>query len=295
MIEHLDHVNMNQGEVRNMLLDKAVPGTPVEAQVWYDTVTKRIYFRDDAGNVVVARTAADLPIADAAAQFTTDNVEAALAQAASQIDTLEGLSHTQGTDTGTTASTFQIDSDASGPKLKNVAGELQARNAGDTDYADLRVKNLVVEGTTTSINSNTVAIGDSEIELNSDVATAAANSDGGIAVKRLQADDTTRADAKMTFDNSTGRWKQTFGPTASTQVAETPVKREFTFGDGVARVFALAHNLGTRAVVVSVYRNSGDYDDVTPTIERTDLNTITVRFNTGPVPAVNSFKATVIG
>jgi hypothetical protein len=42
------------------------------------------------------------------------------------------------TGTGTTSSTFQIDSNASGPKLKNNSGELQVRNAADNDDANLK-------------------------------------------------------------------------------------------------------------------------------------------------------------
>ena len=49
-------------------------------------------------------------------------------------------------------------------KIKNSGDtELQVRNSADTAYADLRVKNLVVEGTTTTINSNEVSIGDNEL------------------------------------------------------------------------------------------------------------------------------------
>ena len=73
----------------------------------------------------------------------------------------------------------------SGPKLKNSAGVLEVRNAGDTDFETLRVKALVVDGTTTAIDKDTVSTGDNEIELNADITTAAANSDGGIRLKRL--------------------------------------------------------------------------------------------------------------
>ena len=45
------------------------------------------------------------------------------------------LLHSQNTDTGTTSSTFQLDNDASGVIIKNNAGTLEARNAGDTAYA----------------------------------------------------------------------------------------------------------------------------------------------------------------
>ncbi len=50
--------------------------------------------------------------------------------------------HTQNTDTGTTSSTFQLDSDSSGPKLKNSSGIVEIRNAGDTAYAHIRPNNI---------------------------------------------------------------------------------------------------------------------------------------------------------
>lgn len=53
-----------------------------------------------------------------------------------------GTGHAQNTDTGTAAAVFQIDSGAGGPKLKNEAGTLAIRTAGDTDYAPLKAKML---------------------------------------------------------------------------------------------------------------------------------------------------------
>lgn len=47
--------------------------------------------------------------------------------------------------TGTLSTTFQIDSDASGPKLKNNAGILEVRNAADDDYADIKCHSLILE------------------------------------------------------------------------------------------------------------------------------------------------------
>jgi predicted ABC-type ATPase len=45
--------------------------------------------------------------------------------------------HTQNTDTGTTSTTFQVDSDNTGPKIKNNSGVLEARNAADDAYAQV--------------------------------------------------------------------------------------------------------------------------------------------------------------
>ena len=108
--------------------------------------------------------------------------------------------HTQNTDTGTTGTTFQIDSDASGPKLKNASGVLQVRNAADDDYADIRVKNLTVEGTTTTIHSETVTIDDNIIILNSNV-TETPSEDGGIEIERG-----TSANAVLYWDEDTDTW-----------------------------------------------------------------------------------------
>jgi hypothetical protein len=61
------------------------------------------------------------------------------------------VTHTQNTDTGTTSSTFQLDNDASGPLLKNVSGRVELRNAGDSTYADLTVRDLTVKTTVTPV------------------------------------------------------------------------------------------------------------------------------------------------
>ncbi len=55
--------------------------------------------------------------------------------------------HTQNTDTGTTSTTFQIDSGNAGPKLKNNSLVLEFRNAADTAYADVKALSFTVPKT----------------------------------------------------------------------------------------------------------------------------------------------------
>ena len=62
-------------------------------------------------------------------------------------------------------------------------------------------------------------------------------------------------------------------------------------GDGSTQTYAITHNLGTRALHVTVYRDSGTYTEVHPEVRHTDLNTITLRFT--PAPAVNEFVAVI--
>lgn len=201
--------------------------------------------------------------------------------------------HDQNTDTSTTSATFQLDSGNSGPLLKNVSGELQTRNAGDTDFADLRVKNLVVEGTTTQINSNEVNIGDNKLLLNSDITTNAENSDGGLAVKRLQADNTTRADAEINLNNSTGRWQVTDG--AVTAVTTFNLARSFaaTVGDDVATSFVITHNMNTQDLSVSIREVASPFALVMTEVEFTSVNTVTVKFK--KAPTANQFRVTLVG
>jgi hypothetical protein len=109
--------------------------------------------------------------------------------------------HTQNTDTGTTAATFAIDSGGTGLKLKNVAGELQVRNLADAAYGNLRVANLTVTGTTTTVNSETVSIADNVLVLNSNES-GTPSEDGGIEIERG-----TSTNAALTWDETSDVWK----------------------------------------------------------------------------------------
>lgn len=67
----------------------------------------------------------------------------------------------------------------------------------------------------------------------------------------------------------------------------------FTIGDNSATSFNCDHNLNTRSVQVTVFRNSGDYDDVIVDIKRPSVNRVTVAF--GAAPASNGFIVVVQG
>lgn len=114
---------------------------------------------------------------------------------------------------GTPNTTFAVDSDATNHVLlKNNAGELQIRNQADSDDADLVVKNLTVNGTTTTVNSETISLADNIITLNSD-ATGTPTEDAGIEVNRGS-----MTNASLIWDESTDSWKA--GVTASeTEIA----------------------------------------------------------------------------
>lgn len=62
-------------------------------------------------------------------------------------------------------------------------------------------------------------------------------------------------------------------------------------GDGSATQFDVTHLFGTRDVMVQVYRNSGNYDNIECDISRTDTNT--VRLNFAAAPTSNQFRVVI--
>lgn len=71
-------------------------------------------------------------------------------------------------------------------------------------------------------------------------------------------------------------------------------KRKATalIGDGSATSFNIDHNFGTRAVAVSVYRNSGNFDDVLCDVQRPTTNRVTLVF--ASAPASNAYEAVLL-
>jgi hypothetical protein len=70
-------------------------------------------------------------------------------------------------------------------------------------------------------------------------------------------------------------------------------KFQQTIGDGSATQYTVTHNLGTRDVQASVYRNSGAFDEVITDVEYTTINSVTIRFATAP--ASNAFRVVIDG
>ena len=64
-------------------------------------------------------------------------------------------------------------------------------------------------------------------------------------------------------------------------------------GDGTTTQYTLNHNLGTREVIIEVYRNSSPYDKIYPEIQHTDTTSATIRFSPAPANGV-SYKSVVL-
>lgn len=171
--------------------------------------------------------------------------------------------HTQNTDTGTTATSFQIDSGNSGTRVKNVSGAMQVRNAADSAFAKFECGELVVHGNMTVKQGNEVELGDQIIVLNKGE-TGAPTADAGIEIERG-----TSTNAQLIWDESAGEWVagvvgdlERIALESDLDGKAAAVRGTFVAGDLSSGVLTITHNLGVRPVKVSIF--DADYREVIP-------------------------------
>lgn len=291
----LTNYDFKQNEIQNVAVQRlaTAPTTPspVKGQIYFDTTANRLFCFNGtewigADSIDTTMTGDDIITALNGSSLTIDNDNLS-----SAVNTAINNSHIQNTDIGTSSSVFQIGT--GGSKLKNNSGEIQIRNSGDSDYADLRVKNLTVEGTTTTIYSETIELADNKLLLNSNIITSIDNDDGGIAVKRLDSEGE-RKDAELFYDTTDERWKTIQGYVEGTLVSSTVANKVIAqLGNGSLTSIPVTHNLNTRDCVVTIRENVSPYAMVITDMEFTDLNTITFKF--AVAPTTNQYTATIIG
>ena len=145
--------------------------------------------------------------------------------------------------------------------------------------------NLNVTGTINSVNTTQVNIVDNKINLNTDFA-GAPTVDAGIRVERG-----TGADVEVLWNEADDRWTLTNNGTnyhAITRkyAADLANPDTLTF-------LVVPHNLGSDDVTVQVFETGGLKALVETDVERTSLNTITLRFATAP--ASGAYRVVITG
>jgi hypothetical protein len=195
--------------------------------------------------------------------------------------------HTQNTDTGTTGTTFILDSGGTPLKIKSASGAFSLRNGADNANADLTVKDLTCDvltvNTTVTIEAETVTIHDNIILLDENAATAGASS--GIQIER----GSTGADASLLWVEADACFK--YGLAAG----EIKVARVVTadVGDNNATSIDVIHNLGTRDVICQLVTKASTYDAVMTDWVAKDANTVTFIFAVKPTSA--QYRAIITG
>ena len=294
-------IDLSKQELRQAKLQNlaSAPSSPTTGQMYYDTVLINPYIYNGTTWVAMSATGtAPTP----ATTTSLGNVQMSVAPATAAIPIAVGtndpnylLAHTQNTDTGTTAASFQIASGATGPRIKNNSTTLDVRNSADSAYANVGLATLNVN-TSISAVPTALPVVNKQIELNTANATNAGNGDAVLNAKRFAVDNVTRKDASLKFVEASGRWTQTFGPTATVVVAAViPAKITASLGDGTSLNFTIVHNLGSLDVVCAVRTTaSSPYDQVDPVIQVIDTNTVKVYFN-APAPSSGQYQIAIIG
>lgn len=188
--------------------------------------------------------------------------------------------HTQNTDTGTTAVSFQLDTGFSGPRIKNESNALAVRNAADDAYADVIVRNLVVQGTQTTVNSETITLADNILILNSDEV-GTPTQDAGFEVER------------GTAENATLLWKESIdrfvaGLVGAPQTIALSKVITFTNASLTAGKATIVHGLNDLTPGVTVWFADGYVYQAD--VRVVDANTIELDFGGAIATGTHSVK-----
>lgn len=308
----LDNIDLNLNEIKKVKIDLlASAPAGAEGRIYYNTTTHQYEFYNGTTWGALGGTSGITVLTGDVTASGSGSVSATVANvggvSAASVATAVGQAHNQHTDTGTTNATFQLHSGSSGVKLKNSAGEFQVRNSADNAYASIRALdgaitgdlvvtgNLTVNGTTTTLNTTTMETGDNEIVLNSEITTAAGNTDGGIAIKRLDSDNSTRRDAKILFDETTSkRWNAVHGiNTSAVKTNAIALVYAVTIGDTSTTQFTITHGLNSEDVSVAIRYAAGTKEAVITSWRVIDATSVRVDF--AVAPASNEFRVIVTG
>ena len=147
---------------------------------------------------------------------------------------------------------------------------------------------LIVEGTTTTVKSETLTIADNIILLNSNV-TDAPSENGGIEIERG-----TSTNVQLRWEESTDKWQITEDGTNYYNIVTGKDQVVASVGDNSSTSFTITHNFETRDVIVQVYDTS-TYETVMLDVTRPTLNTVavTVANIAGNIPVVGGLRVLI--
>jgi hypothetical protein len=298
MPKFLSNIDLSLNEIQNVKVHN-VAGEPTadlaQGRIIYDGNAHKLKYYDGGTNqwITVGSGSGGDVNQNAFSNFTVGQTTIAATT------TTDTLTITQGTGISLTPNntnkTLEIASSVTNTDVNVNKTNLSARlaqfdgtetlNIGDSgnDTSVVIRGNLTVNGTTTTVNSNEVNIGDSFILLNSDATgNPLSNQDAGIEIERGDATNVT-----LRWDEADDDWEYTAFDHAGTPALQTyKIPRTFstTIGDGSAVNYTVTHNLGQKEVLVQLFDSSSGetvYAEVTRGVT-SPFNTVTIGFATAP-------------
>lgn len=185
------------------------------------------------------------------------------------------------TDTLQSIAADSSDNDRFITTVANANGAQTGYSHSDLKYnpstETLKVNNLIISGTQTTINTETINLADNIITLNSDYIGSSPSENAGIEVERG-----TLSNAQLNWNESTDDWEFTaYNHTAPLGLTTYKIPRTYSVAVGGLETIPVTHSLGTRNVIVQLFDTSS-YETVYADVVRTDLNTVTLTFATAP-------------
>lgn len=154
----------------------------------------------------------------------------------------------------------------------------------------LKVTNLIVSGTSTTVNTETISLADNIITLNSNYTGSTPSENAGIEIERGTLDN-----VQLNWDEADDDWEFTAYNHASTPALTTyKIPRTYSTTVGGSTSIAVNHYLGTRNVMVQLFDTSS-YETVYADVVRTSLNTITLTFASAPAAGDITVLVSTVG
>lgn len=193
--------------------------------------------------------------------------------------------HNQNTDTGTNATSFQLNNGSSGVRLKDNGGALELRNAADSAFANLTVNNLTVSGTTFIVNSETITFDDNVVILNNNFASGTPTENAGFEVRRGSS-----TNASLLWDESNDIWRA--GLAGSELAIARKFKTTFTSANISSNLLTVTHGLKEQHPEWAVY-DSGNVRLYPSLATGSTVDVLILDFE--GVTVTGTFTVTVIG